>query len=106
MTAVIVAFQRATSDPPENAYNSRETSRRAGGATATRGSREPCHTSDWGYVTVCECGTTYESTLMSSLHLYMLQSWERGHTPGKLVLPFSMVAKTALKPLIFNFRQS
>ena len=43
---------------------------------------------------------------MSSLHLYMLQSWERGHTPGKLVLPFSMVAKTALKPLIFNFRQS
>ena len=44
----------------------------------------------------------YESTLMSSLHLYMLQPWKRRPTPGKLVLPFSMVAKTAPKPLVFS----
>ena len=52
-------------------YNSRETSRRAAGATDIHGSREPCHTSvsDWGYVTVCECGMNQHSTLMSSLHL-------------------------------------
>ena len=103
MTAVIVAFQRATFDPPEMPTTPGRPRDVQVAPQPLMAPGSPVTPRTGGMLPFL---LRYESTLMSSLHLYMLQSWERGHTPGKLVLPFSMVAKTALKPLIFNFRQS
>ena len=103
MTAVIVALQRATSDLPEVPTTPGRPRDVQVAPQPLMAPGSPLSHLGLGYVTVL---LRYESTLMSSLHLYMLQSWERRPTPGKLVLSFSMVAKTALTALIFSCRPS
>ena len=93
MTAVIIAFQRATSDLPGMPKTPGRPRDVQVAPKPLMAPGSPVTPRTGGMLPFL---LRYESTLLiPSLHLYMFQPWERRPTPGKLVLPFSMVAKTA-----------